>query len=332
MRRVVVLGIVLAGVLTAPAGATLVYSRPGSSPQLTAHVYAAADDGSGARRIAAGYEPQVSPDGRTVVFRARRPGSREALRTVPAAGGASRTLASSSQPVGARFSPDSTRVAAEIDGRRLAVFDLATGARTDVARGSIQGLSWSPAGTTLVYGRAESASVGAPSDLYSVPAAGGAPRRLTRDQRSIGPVWGRRGIAYVKEQRRPGDAPRYDVWLRPPRGAADRQLTHVPAGPLVSGLVPVDFSADGSRLLALFVGTDTGVGYAVSVASGRARALSPNVETGLVGVALSADGRTILAQTGGLDPSNHHDVVAVPFGGGGVRVLARGGSTPAWSR
>ena len=36
-----------------------------------------------------------------------------------------------------------------------------------------------------------------------------------------------------------------------------RKLTHVRVGPLVQGLVPLAFSADGARLLAEFEGEDT---------------------------------------------------------------------------
>lgn len=332
MRRALGLALVLAAALPAPAGATLVYTRQGTSVQATPRIFAAADDGSAPLRIAAGYDPQVSPDGRVVAYLARpAPAFRDELRIVPAAGGRSRTLLRSAQILSVRFSPDSTRVAAEVGQRRLVVLDLATGAQSVVARGFIQGLSWSPSGEEIVYGRGENDSYTAPSDLYAVPARGGEARRLTTDRRSLEPVWGAGGIAYVKQRRR-RLAPRYDIWVRDAIGGIDRRLTAVPADPLVNGLMPLEFSADGTRLLASYVGQDTSVGYAVTLGSGRARALSRDQENGLVAFDVSADGRTILAHTGGPDPSLPHDVVAVPWGGGRTRVLARRASFPDWTR
>jgi hypothetical protein len=54
--------------------------------------------------------------------------------------------------------------------------------------------------------------------------------------------------------------------------------------------------------------------------------------TGFIGTDLSADGSTILGETGGFDPLTRHDAVAIPYGGGAPRLLVRGASHPDWNR
>ena len=65
---------------------------------------------------------------------------------------------------------------------------------------------------------------------------------------------------------------------------------------------------------------------------GKTRALSKDFERGLVGFALTRDGKTILGHTGGPDPGNQHDVVTVPWGGGKVRTVVRDAAYPDWSK
>src|SRR3954454_17671139 len=80
-------------VLAAPASsqATLVFTRNPLSPT----VYVANDNGSGARKVGAGTNPRVSPDGKTIVFYRLGKGKQPSeLMTVPAAGGAAKRLAS----------------------------------------------------------------------------------------------------------------------------------------------------------------------------------------------------------------------------------------------
>jgi hypothetical protein len=65
MRRpILVCALAVGAVLPAPAHATLVYSK---NPTHSS-VWAAADDGSAARRLASGSAPKISPDGFTVAF------------------------------------------------------------------------------------------------------------------------------------------------------------------------------------------------------------------------------------------------------------------------
>jgi hypothetical protein len=52
----------------------------------------------------------------------------------------------------------------------------------------------------------------------------------------------------------------------------------------------------------------------------------------LVGTDLSTDGSTILGATGGYEPQTRHDVVAIPYGGRAMTVLARNALEPDWNR
>ncbi|MDQ6807283.1 MAG: hypothetical protein M3065_20535 [Actinomycetota bacterium] len=98
------------------------------------------------------------------------------------------------------------------------------------------------------------------------PAAGvvtGSPG-ITSDGRSADPVWGTRGAVFDHKRFRKGDAPIAQIWLMQANGGGRRQITHKRVGLLVKGLVPITFSADGTRLAAEFEGQDTSFGYSVS--------------------------------------------------------------------
>ena len=181
---------------------------------------------------------------------------------------------------------------------------------------------------------AEGSKFQAPSDLYTGPALGGKKlARVTDFGRAMNPVWGPEEIAFDRFKRRKGDAPAFNLWaLDPARDAALRRLTQLTIPRLVSGLVPLEFSADARRLLAVFTGQDTEVGFTVATRSGKTRALSKDFESGIVGFDLSADGTRILAHTGGGDPSAAHDVVSVPYGGGKPTVLVEDAAYPDWTR
>jgi hypothetical protein len=116
-----------------------------------------------------------------------------------------------------------------------------------------------------------------------------------------------------------------------PDGTGRHRITHMRIPSLLSGLVPLDFSADGRRLVAEFEGQDTSVGFTVNPATGRTRSLSRNQESGFVAADLSRDGRTVLGTTGGPDPLEPRDVVTKPYGGGHATVLVRHAAFPDWS-
>ena len=111
-RRAALLSLVAAGLLAAPAQATLVYDTGLTRP----HVWSAHDDGSGARLLAGGSDPRISPDGTLVAYEVETKGFRPDLRIVPADGSAPpRTLARSWRETDTfAWSPDSRMIAAVV--------------------------------------------------------------------------------------------------------------------------------------------------------------------------------------------------------------------------
>jgi hypothetical protein len=340
MRRPLLACAIVAAALPACAHATLVYSK---NPTHSG-VWVAADDGSGARRLAGGSSPKISPHGLTVAFSVvgDRRNFRPDLMVVPADGSAPVRLLSKAWRDVFTFAwaPDSKTIATvvgpEIGTKRLVLIDLATGAQRTVARGQFAGVSFSPAGDRIVYSRAQQTDRYPPhSDVYRAAVAGGAPVRFTRDRRSLSPLWGPTGrIVFVKlvDAKRRKYAPKNELYLMAPDGSGVRRLTRTRVAQLLQGLTPTAWSADGTRLLAEFGGQDTSFAETVDPVTGARRAVSKAQENGFAGTDLSADGTTILGATGGFEPDVKHDVVAIPYGGGTPTVLARNALEPDWNR
>jgi Tol biopolymer transport system component len=333
-----VLAALVAATGAAPAAATLVFDRHPATPS----VYAAADDGTGVRRIGPGSRPRISPDGATVVYQGRgsAPAFRPDLFVAPADGSAPPRRLARGWPdtFTCAWTPDArsvvTVIGPELGPRRLVVIDVATGVAHTLARGSFSGATLSPDGATLLYAR----NVGEDfrrSDLYRVAVAGGTPVRVTSDHRSAWPLWGPAGgVVYVRRVdaaiRRYG--PKNELYVAAPDGTGPRRLTRTTVAPLLTGLVPTAWSADGTRLLADFGGQDTSYAVTVNPVTGAHRPLVRAAENGVVGADLSADGTTVLATTGGPDRSGRHDIVAISYEGGPATLLVRNAADPDWSR
>jgi hypothetical protein len=321
--------IAVAGLLVAAptAGAALVYVKQPNSTEPT--VWVAEDDGSRARKVGIGGWPTISPDGKWIAWRDFR---RDAVMLRRASGGNARRLARSIQIGELRFAADSAKLGIVLR-KRLLIHDLASRDTFTVATGFIRGFSFSPDSLSLVYGTSgTNEAIDAPSDLYLTQLNTDGKSRVTRDRKSLNPLWGPSGeIIFDRQTPRTADAPRYNLFAIHPDGGALRRITSLKIPPLLSGLVPLEMSADGRRLLAQFVGQDTTVGFAVNPLTGKSRALSKSFETGFVASNLSADGRTVLGMTGGPDPSNRHDVVTMPYAGGKPTVLVRRASSPDWT-
>jgi Tol biopolymer transport system component len=328
VRLTILLGAVLLLVLAAPAQAKLVYVKDAGSER--PRVYVAEDDGTKPRQIGVGSQPTVSADGRWVAWVAEGPLRQVLLRRADRSR-KPRKLARSSTVSELRFSPDSTELGMALAGR-LAVHDIPTRTTFNAASGIIRGFSFSPDSKSVVYGTSgRNDAADAQSDLYAIEFDAGPRSRLTRDRKSLNPLWGPGGIIHDRQKVRPGDAPTYNLFEVQPDGGSLRRITALRIPSLLTGLVPVELSADGSRLLAEFTGQDTGVGFAVNPRTGGTRSLGRDMENGFLGFDLSADGRTVLGQTGGPDPTARHDVVTVPWGGGEPTVLVKRAASPDWS-
>jgi hypothetical protein len=333
--------------LPAPAQATLVYVKNPSHPV----VWAAADNGSGAHRLLAGSNPRVSPDGQIVALLHQGQGSKAQPELVlaPADGSAPASVLARNwrNPFVFAWSPDSKSVVAvlgpELGTQRLVLIDTVIGAQRTIAKGYFNGVSFEPGGAQLVYGKAESEKYPPRSDLYrlELPIPGAtnvrAPgyHRLTDDHRSTNPVWGPNGrIVFAKQlgakKRRYG--PKNELYLVRSSGGKARRLTHTGVDPLLTGLYPTAWSADGKRILAEFEGQDTSYAVGVNALSGAQKPIVKKAEMGFVGTALSADGKTVLGYEGGFDPGNRHNVATVPFTGGKPKPLVKNASEPDWSR
>jgi Tol biopolymer transport system component len=337
--------LVLAALLAFPAiaGATLAYVKNPSN----ATVYVANDDGSGAKKIDTGHSPRVSPDGAWVAYLHESPKNAQELKLAPATGGAGTTLmVNFRESFYLAWSPDSKTIAAlrgpEIGKRNLVVIDVATGLQSVIATGFFGGFSFSPDGTEIVYSLAPSEKFPPRSDVFKFPVPipgvvnvrAPEPVRLTKDHRSSQPLWGPEKIVFVKtlDARKRPYGGQNELFLMSPQGKGVKRLTHTKVPPLLQGLFPTDWSANGRRLLTEFEGQDTSYAVAVSPKTGKQRAVAETGEGGFVGTDLSADGQEVLGTTGGFDPGTKHNVVTVPYANGRVKVLVRNAFEPSWSR
>jgi hypothetical protein len=319
----------------APAEAKLVYVKQAGTA--TPIVYVAKDNGKDPRRLGIGRAPTISPNGGWVAF-VTVPTGRSDMDTVVLQklnAGSQRLVMRSKSIDSLRFSPDSKKLAAIAGGERVRVYDVAADRLHVAAVGNLRGFSFSPDSARIVYGMAAKADVAAKSDLYTVPALGGKETRITTNRNAVYPVWGPHEIVFDRFRKREnGESPAYNLWsVDAAEPGAMRRLTDLTIPPLASGLIPLEQSADGRRLLASFTGQDVEVGFTVKLANGATRALSQDFETGTVGFDLSKDGTTILAHTGGPDPGNAHNVVTVPYKRGGeTKVIVEDAAYPDWNR
>ena len=253
------------------------------------------------RRVGPGHSPRVSPDGRWVAWIQEGMPDQVMMRLADRSRKA-RVVARSSFVGELTFSPDSKSLGMVLS-RRLFVYDIRERTEVKAASGVIRGFSFSPDSKSVVFGTSGRSDAGdAPSDLYSFELAEKTRVRITRDRKSLNPLWGPNGIVHDRQVVRGGDAPSYNLFEIQPDGGSLRRITRLRIPSLMSGLVPVEFAANGVRLLAGFVGQDVEVGFRVNTQTGKTHALDEDFENGFVGFDLSADGRTVLGHTGGPDP------------------------------
>ncbi len=307
--------------------------------ELNRAVYVAADDGSGIRKVGPGSNPRISPDGASVAYFHESPNFRTELKLAAVAGGPAKTLMVGwREPSSLEFSPDGEQIlalrGAELGKRKLVLITVATGAQRVLASGYFNGFSFDPEGKQVVYAKANSENYPPRSDVYRVSAAGGKAVALTKDRRSLEPLWGPAGrIAFVKQlnasKRKYG--PKNEIYLMNEDGKGVVRLTRTKVDPLLMGLVPTAWSADGKRLLTEFQGQDTSYAVGVNALTGAQKPIGPAGEVGFVGTALSSDGRIVLGFEGGYEGGNKRTVVTRPFSGGKAKTLVKNAYEPDWS-
>jgi hypothetical protein len=306
-------------------------------------VWIADVNGTSARHLGPGDVPLVSPSGALVV--AGLSGSRSAAVLYGPGTSVHRFFKASRVGVQAlAWSPDSRYVAIELFGNNpgkhdrdsgLAIVDTQSFTSRVIVRGSICGASFSPAmPDRLLYGLGPAGSfcLSGRLNVFASSPDGSGRKQITTDGRSLNPVWGPTKIAFDHERPRRRDVPTYQVWLMNPDGSGRTQITHTKVPALLEGLVPVQFSADGGRLLAEYEGQDTSEAWTIDLATRRTRQVKIK-GVGVTAGGLSSDGSTVLVDYNGfLNPPSAGTVETVPFGGGPVRVLVRHAGYPSWNR
>ena len=330
---------------SSPASAYLAYGTATASASSQPQVWALGM-GTAPALLGPGQEPLLAPDGTLVAASlSASANSGPSLVIYSVAGAATHTYGDLATAIAEplAWSPDAKYLAVAFDATSvgdaqardssLAVIEVQTGAVRTIAHGFVQGASFAPGGSDeLAFGLTRSFTEGAAVNIHVVEADGSHARLLTHDGHSLNPVWGSAGIAYDRERLRHLEFPVYEIWLARPRGGRARQLTHVKVGALVSGLVPLAFSATGSRLLAEFEGQDTSAAWTVNVGSGSARALTTPGRHSLQGAGISKDGATVLVDEDSFEsPTSAGRIVMVPFGGGPARVLVAHGAQASWN-
>lgn len=345
-----------AGPLAASASAAVSSApAPGQPPTIAyvtetakslAAVWTMRSDGSQKTRLGPGASPLVSPSGAQVaaaLFGTSPNESGPAIAVYSTSGAAPLSYLNlkTENATPLAWSPDGRYLAIDVQstairgGAKLsgvAVLDMQTNAITTIAHGQPYGASFAPNGSDeLVYAVAPAQTLSAPVNVFRSKPDGTSTVALTRDGRSLFPVWGPGAIAYDRERLRRNDAPVYQIWLRSPTSSSTRRLTNIHVRTLVSGLVPLAFSADGSRLLAQFVGEDTSEAWTVRLPSGRARRLTVRGHS-VQAAALSSDGSTVLVNEDGLNgPASEGRVATMPFAGGLSKLLVAHGSQASWN-
>jgi Tol biopolymer transport system component/DNA-binding winged helix-turn-helix (wHTH) protein len=144
--------------------------------------------------VADDHQPDVSPDGRHIVFVSNRDGGKGEIYVMDAGGTHPRNLTNDpGNDDTPAWSPDGRRIAFESDRRgpiEIFVMDADGSHQTPLAPGARA--AWSPDGRHLAY----QCLVDGHSEIFTIDANGGTPRRLTFDRDFDGdPSWSPDGAA-----------------------------------------------------------------------------------------------------------------------------------------
>jgi len=233
------------------------------------------------------------------------------------------------------WSPDSRYLAVRLTGPgsnqgELVVINTVTDRVSVVAHGGIAGASFAPDGSDrLVFARSVSIQFKSPTNLFIASASGSSVVPLTHDFWSAEPMWGVRGIAYNHAGGPRSATAINQLWLIQPDGRHATQLTDFTSRRFAFGLTPLQFSADGSRLIAGYQnGPRIDQTWALDVVTHRAWQLRVAGRP-VTAWGLSQDGKLALVEqeTDALNAA----IETIPVGGGRATILAHGDS-PSWNR
>lgn len=279
-------------------------------------------EGSRPRFLAHGRDPKISPDGRWIAYT-----DSQAKHTyvVSSSGGPPWLVAREGQP--ARWSETSRYLATVDQGKALYVTDVRTRRRVTIDRGTtILGVSMSPSGKEIVWGRKrrdDQGSLVEDVDLFRARIDGSHKTRLTRGGRSSYPVWGQQRIAFARV-RSSGDVhrPVLELWTMRSSGTGLRRVTRTSHG-------PIEWSADGRRLL---TSTSTTSGSVLSVVDVPTASIRPLIRGQFViPLALSRNGRSILAWALNPRTKPEGDLVRVDWGGRRTTLVTNAGQFADWN-
>jgi WD40 repeat protein len=298
-------------------------------------------NGSGARILGKGSLPTISPNGQLVSL-GTQGGNHPSLLVYSSAGKVVGKFFNGKQVAvgGFAWSADSRYLAVgltdvntvnKIGRSGLAIIDTQTDKTYMVAHGMVSGLSWSPSGDSVVFGLSSSPNFSGGWNLYTSGPNTISLDKITTNNNSLNPVWGKLGIAYDQRTNRgKNSSPRYQITLL--NGSHLTQITHLKLTFLQDGLVPVAVSANGADMIADFVGEDTSIAYTVNLKTHAVAQVKVGHQSVTPG-GISQNGKRVLVVVGGFEqPASAGKVETVPFGGGKATVIVAHGDFPSWNQ
>lgn len=305
-------------------GAGLIFTR--QAGQISG-VWVAAADGSNPRQIVAnGSEGTLSPDGRQMSYSIASGGEHWMTNIKNVAIGDPRPLG---EVTVLDWSPDSKRLAVS-DSKRLLLVEAESGATRELASGVILGASFSPDGTAVVFSRTDDKQAANwRSDIFVIRLSDDSVVRLTKDGQSDGPLWRAEWIAF-RRSHYDADRPVAALYLMHPDGKEVRQLATERTRQLSLGLLPLEFSKDGTKLLSCAATSEFCWPVTFDVADGGAHHLSTETKDFPVAQDLSEDGTQVLvADADGDGPP--FNLYVIPFAGGSPRLLVENVVSGSWA-
>jgi Tol biopolymer transport system component len=302
-------------------------------------VAVASANGSSPRTVGKGSVPSLSPSGKSVAFGTVGGGGPSLVVYSPTGKLQGKYFNSKQVEVGPiAWSHDSRYLAVgltdvnattKIGKSGMAIVDTTTGKIYMVAHGMVSGASWDPSGDSVVFGLTTKANFSGGWNLYTSGPNTITLHKITTNNNSLNPVWGKLGIAYTQSKERgKNSAPQYQIWLM--NGAHSTQITRVKANFLQEGLVPLAVSANGVDMIADFVGQDTSYAYTVNLKTHATKKLIVSGQT-VTPWGVSKNGKRVLVVFGGFETAAG-TIETLPFGGGSPTVLVAHGNFPSWNQ